>query len=205
MLNGRLVYFTHDEMTYVDCSDPNHPRVEAVLPLPLPVTDGVWHGDRLYTVGERGLALYDISTWPPVLIDHGGRPGSLLATDGEVVATSNGSSISIYYLHEDKLWRVESDPSLPDRFELAQNYPNPFNPITFIEFSLPHPARIKLEVFNVLGQTVATLVDGERTAGYHTISWDGRDGSGSLVASGVYIYRVSAGGFRASAKMILIR
>jgi len=122
-----------------------------------------------------------------------------------VVATSNGESIHIYYLHEDRMWCVESEPPLPERLELSQNYPNPFNPITFIDFNLPRISNVKIEVFNVLGQSVTTLIDDTRSAGYHTISWNGADVSGTPVSSGVYFYRITADDFHASNKMVLIR
>ncbi len=204
-MNDRLIYFTHDDMTYVDCSDPHYPRVEAVVPMALPVTDGVVYEDRFYTVGERGLAVYDLDTSPPTVIDYGGRAGSFLATDGEVVATSNGESIHLYYLHEDRPFHVESGPPVPNRFQLSQNYPNPFNPTTFIDFSLPQPVHVRVDVFNVLGQIVKTLVDESQPAGHHTVSWNGTDVSGDHVSSGVYFYRISADDFAASNKMMLIR
>jgi flagellar hook assembly protein FlgD len=103
------------------------------------------------------------------------------------------------------MWRVESQAPLPERFGLSQNYPNPFNPITFIDFSLPQPSNVRIEVFNLLGQSVATLTDGNRPAGYHTVSWNGLDASGAPVASGVYFYRLTADEFRASNKMLLVR
>ena len=86
-----------------------------------------------------------------------------------------------------------TDNSLPTEFELSQNYPNPFNPTTDISFSLPAPSRVTLEVFNVLGQKVNTLVDGDMAAGTHTVTWKGDNSSGSSVSSGVYFYRISAG------------
>ena len=67
---------------------------------------------------------------------------------------------------------------LPARMQLGQNYPNPFNPSTIIPYQLPAPARVRLEVFNILGQRVATLVDGERPAGFHTATWNATDASG---------------------------
>jgi hypothetical protein len=202
---GQLTYFTYDDMTYVDCSDPIFPVVEATVPLTLPVTDGVLYDDRLYTVGAAGVAVYDLDSWPPSVIAHGGRAGKFLATDGRVVATSNGESIHLYYLHQDRILQVQSEPLTPDRFALSQNYPNPFNPITFIDYSLPQAAQVRVEVFNVLGQSVRTLLDSERRAGLHTVAWDGTNDHGAPVASGVYIYRVSAGDQHASKKMVLLR
>jgi hypothetical protein len=91
-------------------------------------------------------------------------------------------------------------PNLPTSFELKPNYPNPFNPITVIEFGLPMATPAKLIVYNILGQVVTKLVDGDLPAGWHSVDWD----AGS-VASGVYFYRLEAGSFTQSRKMILIK
>ncbi len=93
---------------------------------------------------------------------------------------------------------------LPARLRLGQNYPNPFNPSTIIPYQLPAPARVRLEVFNILGQRVATLVDGERPAGFHTAIWDATDASGRGVGSGVYLYRLLGGGERLTRSMVLL-
>ena len=93
---------------------------------------------------------------------------------------------------------------LPARRYLGQNYPNPFNPSTLIPYQLPAPARVRLEVFNILGQRVATLVDGQRPAGFHTATWDATDASGRGVASGVYLYRLLGGGERLTRSMVLL-
>ena len=93
---------------------------------------------------------------------------------------------------------------LPARLHLGQNYPNPFNPSTIIPYQLPVPVRVRLEVFNILGQRVATLVDGERPAGFHTAAWDATDASGRGVGSGVYLYRLLGGGERLTRSMVLL-
>ena len=89
---------------------------------------------------------------------------------------------------------------LPTEFALEQNYPNPFNPITEINFSIPIATDVKLEIYNVMGQKVATLVNDRLEAGYHTAAWDGGD-----VASGVYFYRLKADSFVQSRKMMLLK
>ncbi len=94
--------------------------------------------------------------------------------------------------------------ALPDRFEMGQNYPNPFNPTTIIPYQLPAATLVRLEVFNILGQHVETLVDGERAAGFHTAQWDATDAAGKAVAAGVYLYRLSADGVRLTRRMVLI-
>ena len=93
---------------------------------------------------------------------------------------------------------------LPERFELGANYPNPFNPSTIIPYQLPSPTRVRLEVFNLLGQRVATLVDGEQPAGFHTAAWAATDASGQAVGAGVYLYRLSGDGAKITRRMLLI-
>jgi hypothetical protein len=88
----------------------------------------------------------------------------------------------------------------PSEFALNQNYPNPFNPSATIEFALPQAVFVTLKVYNVLGEEVATLVDGVEETGYRSIEFDA-----STLASGVYIYRLTAGSFVKTMKMILVR
>jgi hypothetical protein len=90
-------------------------------------------------------------------------------------------------------------------FEMKQNSPNPFNPETAIKFNLPAASRVRLNVYNILGQVVRTLVDEELTAGAHSVIWDGKNGHGSDVASGVYFYRIKAGNFESTMRMTLLR
>ena len=94
--------------------------------------------------------------------------------------------------------------ALPTDFALGQNYPNPFNPSTIIPYQLPASGHVRLDVFNVLGQRLATLVDAERSAGAHTAQWDGTDAAGRAVGAGVYIYRLSSGGMMESRRMVLV-
>ena len=94
--------------------------------------------------------------------------------------------------------------ALPTDFALGQNYPNPFNPSTIIPYQLPTAGHVRLDVFNVLGQRLATLVDAERSAGTHTTQWDGTDAARRAVGAGVYIYRLSSGGMTESRRMVLV-
>ena len=94
-------------------------------------------------------------------------------------------------------------PALP--LALHQNYPNPFNPTTTLAYYLPEPSAVKLEIFDAAGGRVAVLVDGRQDAGPHAIEWQGIDGRGNPVSSGVYFYRLKAGSTVLTRKMILIR
>lgn len=100
---------------------------------------------------------------------------------------------------------LTGDAELPTEYALAQNYPNPFNPTTDISFSLPNASFVSLEVFNVLGQKVNTLMNADMPAGAHTITWDGTSSSGSTVSSGVYFYRLTAGNFTDTRKMMMLK
>lgn len=90
-------------------------------------------------------------------------------------------------------------------FALEQNYPNPFNPKTTIRFALPQPGRVRLTIYNLLGQQIRTLINGQMSAGFHEISWEGREETGREVSSGVYFYRLETEGFSKSLKMLLLR
>ena len=95
---------------------------------------------------------------------------------------------------------ITGDPTLPDAYSLSQNYPNPFNSSTVIQYELPEAAWVRLEVYNMLGQVVTTLVDGNRQAGFHSYNWNANN-----FASGIYFYRITAGKFRASRKMVIVK
>jgi ribosomal protein L11 methylase PrmA len=101
---------------------------------------------------------------------------------------------------------VDIDPlPIPKTFELSQNYPNPFNPSTRISFSLPKPSPVSLQVFDMMGRVVATLVDEVLPAGNHATVWNGRTSDGRLMASGIYFYRLKADGYIATRKMMLLK
>ena len=94
--------------------------------------------------------------------------------------------------------------ALPEGFALGPNYPNPFNPSTVIPYQLATASEVRLEVFNLLGQRLATLVDGERLAGFHTATWTATDGAGRAVGAGVYIYRMTVGAASQTGRMLLL-
>ena len=97
-----------------------------------------------------------------------------------------------------------SGRALPEGFTLGPNYPNPFNPSTIIPYQLAASSAVRLEVFNLLGQRVATLVEGERPAGFHTATWHATDAAGRAVGAGVYIYRLAVGAASQTGRMVLL-
>ena len=96
---------------------------------------------------------------------------------------------------------------VPREFELLQNHPNPFNPQTVIEFYNPESRSVhaSLEIFNILGQKVKILVDGDVAPGSHRVVWDGRDENGRPAATGIYFYRLKTATFDAAKKMLLLK
>lgn len=100
---------------------------------------------------------------------------------------------------------VRLHSELPQSFSLAQNYPNPFNPSTAINFDLPTRSSVRLDVFNLLGRHVRTLVDEELGSGSYVVDWDGTADGGESVSSGVYFYRLTAGSSSLSRKMLLLK
>jgi subtilisin family serine protease len=95
--------------------------------------------------------------------------------------------------------------NLPDKFELYQNYPNPFNPSTTIRYDLPVTSKVVIQIYNVLGEKVVTLVNEEQQAGYHSVMWGGINDYGFTVGSGVYIYTITAGEFRQANRMVFVK
>lgn len=100
---------------------------------------------------------------------------------------------------------VKAMAPVPSEYELSQNYPNPFNPTTSVRYQLPKAGRVVLQVFNINGQLVRTLVDNHRDAGYHVAIWDGTSSRGMLVSSGVYYYRITVGDYTMTKKMALLK
>jgi photosystem II stability/assembly factor-like uncharacterized protein len=99
----------------------------------------------------------------------------------------------------------DKEKTVPKDYQLTQNSPNPFNPFTKIDFALPKATFVTLKVYNILGQEVITLVDKNLPAGTYRVGWDGTAGSGRSVSSGVYFYRIQAGDYLRTKRMLLLK
>jgi hypothetical protein len=137
--------------------------------------------------------------------------GSSVSIDGEYVLVSGGGSAYVYtgFTSSEDMSEISAATKVvptsggmgtPSEFDLLNNYPNPFNPRTTIRYALPEKAHVKLDVFNMLGQSVAVLVDSEQGPGYHSAVFEG-----SGLASGVYIYRLSVNAFVETKRLLLLR
>jgi hypothetical protein len=113
--------------------------------------------------------------------------------------TFAGSSLPKAGLDNGKIISADKN-SIPSQFELTQNYPNPFNPSTVISYAIPQASNVKIEVFNATGEKVATLVDGFKSEGNYEVKFDANG-----LPSGLYLYRISAGSFVTTKKMVLMK
>jgi hypothetical protein len=114
--------------------------------------------------------------------------------------TSNEETIGSQALLHPSAMNVKGDSPLPTEYSLLQNYPNPFNPTTTFKYSIPKAGHVRLHLFNLLGEVVATLEDQFRPAGYYELTFNATN-----LASGVYLYRLHVGDFVATRKLALLR
>jgi hypothetical protein len=129
-----------------------------------------------------------------------------LAGSDTLYATGKGANFSAWNWASNKriIVRLANDvvkeKSVPAQYDLKQNYPNPFNPSTLIQYSLPHAAAVVIKIYDVTGKEVASLMNGFKPSGEHTVQWDG-----SSVPSGIYLYRIVADEYTETKKLILMK
>jgi hypothetical protein len=95
--------------------------------------------------------------------------------------------------------------AVPTEFILEQNYPNPFNPETMISYGIPEESYVTITIYNVMGVQVMTLVNGQQKAGYHTVTWSGKNKQGEVVPGGLYLCRIQAGSYNKTIRMLLLK
>ncbi len=100
---------------------------------------------------------------------------------------------------------VEESFEVPETYSLRQNYPNPFNPVTHISYDILEATNVTIQIYDLLGQIVNTLVNERKEPGVYVTRWNGLDQSGSKVANGVYIYRLKTERFTENRKMLLLK
>jgi len=191
--------------------------------------------DRIYLVntndGDTTLvgATGDGAATPSMTFDGLGRlyglkgissqQNSLIMIDtitaaGTVIGPAGLSGLQSIAMRTDSLVVSVGDETagtIPETFSLSRNYPNPFNPSTQMQFGLPEESRVTLGIFDVTGREIARLVDDNRSAGFHSVTWNGRNTDGLAMASGVYFYRLEATGrssgkaFVQTEKMVLLK
>ena len=131
-------------------------------------------------------------------------PAGCLADVHATCVAGDGIAKADPYWDDDAGWSAP-DQDIPKATTLLDNYPNPFNPSTSIQYALSEDVDVTLTIYSMLGQVVATLVDEPQTAGYKSVVWNGRNDAGATVASGIYIYRITAGTFTETKRMLLLK
>ena len=129
---------------------------------------------------------------------------TVFASDGVNETEASNGPLSVTF---DAGWvlGVDEEMGIPDVFALQQNYPNPFNPVTTIRFDVPQESHIRMDIYNLLGQRVRTLVNSDMRAGYHAISWNGTNDMGKPLSSGMYIYSLHSSEFTSVKKLVLMK
>ncbi len=127
------------------------------------------------------------------------------ATDSlstKVVTINNNKSFTAHFK---LISSVNENAGIPESFRLGHNFPNPFNPTTEIRYDLPQPSQVKIQIFDLQGRLVKTLINKEQPAGHHSVIWDARNSAGHKVSTGLYFYRMQAGSFNQVKRMILLK
>jgi len=167
--------------------------------------NGIIIGDAEFTSPDN------IPNWTPLIIPVNFFTSDIPDSATIMLATFSNIQHGVSKLYVDNLsfdthiTFVEEGVSVspPKSYGLRQNYPNPFNPETLIQYALTEESQVKLEVYNIAGKRVATLVDEVKQAGYYTVAWNGRNDLGRPVSAGSYFCRIQAEGYSHTIRMIL--
>ncbi len=159
------------------------------------------NSDKGWAVGVNGVILHTIDGGTNWAVEGAGLTTAFLrgvhftsATNGYVVG--NDKTLLKY----GELTSVENEEELPTKFSLSQNYPNPFNPTATIQYAIPKAGAVTLKVYNILGQEMITIINEERPAGSYEVEFNA-----STLPSGIYFYRLQAGSFVKTKKMVLMK
>lgn len=197
--NAGLVKYNITNITIYNTSNTDLPD-NYVRHITLDTLDNKWIGTG------KGLAKFDGLNWTIydtsnselpdnnvnfVAIDQNGN--KWIGTENGLAVFNENGIVSI----GDKFTSIEN---IPNDYQIFQNYPNPFNPSTTIAFDLPETGQVTLKIFNILGEEVATLVSERLSAGSYSYEWDASD-----LASGVYLYRLQAGNYVKTRKMVVMK
>lgn len=168
------------------------------------IPNSIWFGNA------DGIGYVFDSVEEPVTLQLVGRGENYYVMVGAEESTKYGGVVLEGFLAQGEVLNYQmimnlvsvenSDNLSPENFYLAQNYPNPFNPVTTIQFSIPQRSNVTLKVYDVLGKEITTLVNEEKERGVYTVNFDA-----TSLASGIYLYRIQAGSFTETKKMILLR
>jgi len=175
-----------------------------------------WSNDSKTIVFHSNRVTGDFDIW--TIAANGGTPTLLTGNpdygdydpsyskDGKYVAYAGFTTLAVLPKgNSNNQESLTSNNSVPTEYVLEQNFPNPFNPTTQIRFSIPEAENVTLNIYNSVGQLVKTLAYGNMSEGHHQVTWDAKDNRGINLSSGIYFYRLQAGSFIETKKMILMK
>jgi hypothetical protein len=180
--------------------------LDAEVPGGIPTSDG-WHKMAVSAQGDQFRIFFDDQELPGgPFTDNTFTSGFIAAYIFDVAPPDT----EILYIDDILVTGTTTSIGKPSTkivsgFELEQNYPNPFNPSTTISFYLPNAEFVNMGIFNALGQKIRNLITERFSGGEHTITWDGKDEQGNEAPGGVYFYKMTAGQFQSTKKMVLMR
>lgn len=166
--------------------------------------DGAEHMSLKYSDRDGVLRILVYSLKKDVKIDAGNTALVAVPLTGEESVVFGDVQLADYFGNVLQA-RIDKASAIPKTFGLEQNFPNPFNASTAVVYDLAAQTDVRIDIFNIIGQRIATIVDGEQPAGVHRVIWNGTDESGDVVASGIYFYRIATPEFTAEKKMILMK
>jgi hypothetical protein len=190
-----------NSISIIDATDPTNPSHAGIINFPYVVLEAYIYDDLAYcTVYRYGLYIYDISNpYDPIFVGSFKTPGGLsgVYAFGNYAYVADNSSLAILRISPTD---VEQTTAIPADFSISCNYPNPFNSSTIIGYSLPAPSEVKIDIYNILGQKVKTLLHMKQPAGHHQVVWHAEN-----VPSGAYSYRLQAGNYCETGKMLFLK
>lgn len=170
-----------------------------------------WFSDAQSNLHSIVVDTLDFTGWKMKSVNLADVGGDNLTFEGVgIKRISAADSSGVIYIDDAQYNFVtpvkEIKSNLPEKYSLEQNYPNPFNPSTKIKFNIPKDSNVKLEIFNIIGERIKTLISNkEYKPGSYTVTWNGTNQFGRQVPSGVYLYKITAGKFSSVKKMMLLK
>jgi hypothetical protein len=162
---------------------------------------GITNTDGSFTIPELAPGSYSVTVDK---VEYSSMSATASPTYDATTGVAVASTVSLNI--DAVATGIAEEPGvIPETYTLEQNYPNPFNPSTQIQFNLPKSEKISLIVYNMLGQRIATLVEGVLEQGAHAVTWNGRDSRGVQLSSGVYFYTLKSSSFAATRKMMMLK
>ncbi len=199
---GNYAYLSGYNLQILDISDPSNPIPVGDNDPPIHAWNIYMSGDYAYISGSEGLSAVNVTDPEnPIIVASYERPGPVddIFVSDYYIYVSTEFSIKIFYFDR-QTGIIEEVDHIPRSFTLAPNHPNPFNTSTTIRYDLPLAGDVRLEIYDILGRKIETLVDGWQTAGAHSIVWEAES-----VSSGVYFYRIQAGDYVQSKSCLLLK